>query len=57
MPEPINIEKQLNGIKGDIDELFKAGTTMQQMDSSRMAVGLDMMLGKRTDIASRVVAS
>jgi hypothetical protein len=54
MPEQINIEKQL---KGDIQDLFKGGVNMQQMDSSRIAVGLDMMLGKRTDIASRIVAS
>jgi hypothetical protein len=46
---------EIGGIKGEIDYLFKG--ELKRTGNSRIVVGLDAMLGKRADIASRVVAS
>jgi hypothetical protein len=54
MADPQGPNNQLDGIKGSINDLFKGGG---RMDSRRIAVGLDTMLGKQADIASRIVAS
>ena len=47
---------EIGGIKGQVEDLFK-GESKLNRSSDRISAGLDAMLGKRADIASRVVAS
>jgi hypothetical protein len=49
---------EIGGIKGQVEDLFKGdGNDNGFQNGSRIVAGLDEMLGKRADIASRVVAS
>jgi hypothetical protein len=49
-------QKIIGSIKGEVEDLFK-GDDKKIGPPNRIVAGLDAMLGKRADIASRVVAS